>query len=310
MATKKQKQELIETLKFTPRTYTITLSGYGGECYAGLVDRKIYDFFAAKQIDINQYDWEWDQDKWRDIPESMQPFSPGDAYDCDNLFHAAGAELSDTNYITVSDEHGDTHWEHSLGFTDLIKAGVEVECSSETEFGDLDDGSVVFWGGQGEKGCFFEAAVELRAPFNPAKLKILYEECDGWPIVSYVEYDGEELDGSGGYSTNGKWAEAKWIVIGEEEYEGVEREDGYEAEVVADLSDESVSAFSNLVQALSETMWNDASIKPALKGEYECEFAVGKWPSGKERTAEWTGRSWRENGKKADTILRWREITE
>jgi len=47
MATKKEKEELIATLKFTPRTYKIELGAYGGEVYAGRVDRKIYDYFKS-----------------------------------------------------------------------------------------------------------------------------------------------------------------------------------------------------------------------------------------------------------------------
>ena len=35
----------MEILKFTPQTVTISVGGYGGECYIGKVDRKIYDYF-------------------------------------------------------------------------------------------------------------------------------------------------------------------------------------------------------------------------------------------------------------------------
>ena len=41
MATTEQQQLLIDTLKFTPRTYTIQMWGYGGEKVMGTVDRKI-----------------------------------------------------------------------------------------------------------------------------------------------------------------------------------------------------------------------------------------------------------------------------
>ena len=52
MATKKQKEELMQTLKFTPREYKIEIGAYGGEIYFGTVDRKIYEFFKEKKIDI------------------------------------------------------------------------------------------------------------------------------------------------------------------------------------------------------------------------------------------------------------------
>ena len=45
MATIKEQEELIQTLKFIPRTYRIELGAYGGEVYIGSVDRKIYDYF-------------------------------------------------------------------------------------------------------------------------------------------------------------------------------------------------------------------------------------------------------------------------
>jgi hypothetical protein len=52
MATKKQQEELIQTLKFTPRTYNIYIGGYGGEAYAGTVDKATYEYFKEKKIDI------------------------------------------------------------------------------------------------------------------------------------------------------------------------------------------------------------------------------------------------------------------
>ena len=33
MATEQQKEELMQTLKFTPRDYRIEITGYGGELY-------------------------------------------------------------------------------------------------------------------------------------------------------------------------------------------------------------------------------------------------------------------------------------
>jgi hypothetical protein len=45
MATKEEKQELMDILKFTPCTYTIQMWGYGGEYVMGTVERKIYDYF-------------------------------------------------------------------------------------------------------------------------------------------------------------------------------------------------------------------------------------------------------------------------
>ena len=313
--TKKQKEELVQTLKFTPRTYTISVGGYGGETYCGIVDRKIYDYFKAKKIDMEQYAWTWDDDMWKDIPEEMRPFEPGSPYDCDNFFHASGATFDDSNEIYVYDENNNVHWQKSLGYS-LEDEGVVVECSGSNEIADLDEGTVVIWSAQGEKGGFFEGEIYLTAPFDPAKLKLYYEDCDGWAILTYIEYDGEEIDGSNGYSTTGKWNESKWIIVGDEEvYAGEEREEGEEygqdhfdpaAELDKIVQEHNISAFQELANTLAER-WNDASEKPETKGTYEVKFAQGVWPLGDVRNAQWTGRSWKENGKKAPEIIGWRE---
>ena len=37
-------EELIELIKFTPRTYKISMWGYGGEKVMGRVDPKVWDY--------------------------------------------------------------------------------------------------------------------------------------------------------------------------------------------------------------------------------------------------------------------------
>lgn len=312
MATKKQKQELIEVLKFTPIKVTLSLQGYGGECYAGKVDRKIYDYFKQRRLDINEFASNGDYAEEKNIPDQMQPFYPGSPYDCDNLFHASGAELSDLNTIYITDESGNTIWENDLGYSNLEDQGVVVGEGGGGELLDLcDENDVVFWGGQGEKGCFFDAEFVLRAPFDPKKLNITYENCDDWYIITGVEYDGEELDGFGGYSTTGKWTEAKWVLLnGEEVYEPSEEEE----ELIDVPESACISEEWDPAQELDKiwedqkTDWFDISVNPERKGEYECEFETTTWPWPIERMCEWTGRSWKENGKKAVGIKRWRGL--
>ena len=98
MATKKQKEQLMQTLKFTPRTYTVMLSGYGGEIVLGSVPRKQYEYFRDNNIDIEEFASDWDNES--EVPEEMQPFEPGSWHECDDVAHENGCELSDSNYIT------------------------------------------------------------------------------------------------------------------------------------------------------------------------------------------------------------------
>lgn len=321
MATKKEKQELVDILKFTPITVRMLIQGYGGEAYAGKVDRKIYDHFKEKKIDINEYASSWDDEF--DVPSEFQPFTAGSPYECDNLFHASGAELSELNEIRIEDANtGEVIWEHNLSWSELEESGVTVEEYDNVSLDDLPEGEVVFWGGQGEKGCFFDAEFELRAPFDPKNLVIKFETCDDWSIINYVEYASEDLDGSGGYSTTGKWADAKWILGGDEEvYESEDQ--SYDEDNNSDEESENISEWPMILdgeemQAQEDidnyddkkSDWFDVSVKPVHKGNYECEFESATWPFPIERMCEWTGRTWKENGEKAVGIKRWRGLKE
>ena len=308
MATKKQKEELIEILKFTPTLVRLSIQGYGGECYAGTVDRKIYDYFKGRKIDMDEYSGDWDGEI--NVPDEFQPYPPGSAYECDNLFHASGAELSNMNELRIEDESGNDVWVSNLGYSELEEQGVTIQESGGGELDDLcskDD--VVLWGGQGEKGCFFDAEFTLRAPFDPKKLTIYYENCDDWYIITTVEYDGEELDGSGGYSTTGKWAESKWILMnGEEVYESIpleEREEG--VDYTQFPTEEQIDELDKLAEA-DKTDWFPKDIKPVHKGDYEAMLDA-PWPLSGIGIVEWTGRTWKQHGEKVK-IHQWRGLKE
>lgn len=327
MATKEEKQELVDILKFTPVTYSVEISGYGGEIVMGRVDRKIVDYFEENNIDIEEYANSWGEpgdDDYIEVPEDMQPFTQGSWYDCDNIEHCSGAEFGGS-YITVYDENGDQVWEQELGHN-LEDHGCEIECFCSEDIEDyVNDETAVFVGQNFEKGCFFDAQLDLTQPFNPSKFKFTYSELAGWPILNVVEYDGEELEGSDGYSTTGKSMSFEFHYLHDGEFVTytnpdnddipvLEGEEEWAQKAIDDnLSDETVSSFSTLVQALSEARaenWNSTDVKPPAKGEYEVKFVQGVWPLGDVRTAEWTGRSWKENGKKAPEMLGWREVDE
>lgn len=229
MATDQEKEELMQTLKFTPRNYRVEIWGRGGEIYYGTVDRKIYDFFKDKAIDIEQYAGSWDDDMWQDIPDDLQPFPPGSPFECDHSAHTSGATFDESSYITVYDENGEKVWESPLGVEAIEANEANCECNDEHYPNDLPVGTVLFYGAQGEKGTFFGNEFELKAPFDPSKLTVYYEDIDGWELTSSVTYDGHDIDGND-YDTTGKWSENKWIIIGGEEvYSGVERdEEAYE----------------------------------------------------------------------------------
>jgi hypothetical protein len=312
VATNEQKQELIDILKFTPRTYTIYIGGYGGESYAGKVDKATYEYFKEKKIDIEEYANDWD-DNFGDVPRELQPFSPGSPYDCDGLFHASGAELSNLNEIQINDENGDQVWACAAGLNELEDEGVTVNEWGGCDFDDLPEDTIVHWGGQGEKGTFFDGELELTQPFDPKKLTVNYENCDGWWIINNVEYDGIEIDGSGGYSTTGKWTENKWVLCnGDKVYESVSREDQEDEDEEPESTCDSEHSEVEELPDLPVTDWYPVDTKPVHKGEYEVDLGkLVAWPFARIVRAEWTGRTWKDSeGKSIKGIEAWRGLTE
>jgi hypothetical protein len=301
MATKKQKEELMQTLKFTPVRARLLVQGYGGECYIGSVDRKDYEAFKKGRVDIEQYMSDWDNEFFQDIPDKNRFVEPGQAYECDNLFHGSGASMDSGSYINVlNDETNQDIFETNLDHNSLDDAGITVECGDDFDSDDLEPGSVIFWGGQGEKGCFFDAELTLTKPFDPKLLKLTYSNGDGWHLLTGVEYDGVELEGYDGYSTTGKWGEHKFWISGDEEvYESVYRDEEDEDEdndtpesacdsewdPAAELDKIQVPVLESeetwASRVIDESMlspWHGADLVPAHEGEYEVEFVEAKWP--------------------------------
>jgi len=196
-----EQQKLIEVLKFTPRTYKISMWGYGGEKVMGTVDKKIWDYCNDNQVDLSEIAW-GDEDTVEDmgLDLDMLPFPPGSWYECDDMGHISGVSR-DAGTIQIEDENGDTVLERSLDSIDGTDIG--LCCSDEVWAGSKPKGTVVFIGSSNEKGTFFEGEIELRAPFDIEKLELNYDEFDGEDIITSVTYDGEDIDNWGG-STDGK----------------------------------------------------------------------------------------------------------
>lgn len=315
--TEQEKEQLVQTLKFTPRTYQVTVSGYGGEIAMGRVDPKTVAYFKKNKINLDDYATSWGEpgdEDYLGVPENLEPFTQGSWYDCDNIEHNSGAEFGGA-WLTITDENGNEIFQQELNF-DLEDLGCEIECFCEEDIGEhCTADSAVFVGQSFEKGCFFEADLELTEPFDIAKFKFTYSDIAGWPILNIVEYAGEELDGSNGYSTTGKSMSFNFYYrdaqneIQEYCTPDDSDEDNFDpaAELDKIVEEHDISAFQELANALAER-WNDASEKPETKGTYEVKFAKGVWPLGDVRTAEWTGRSWKENGKKAPEMIGWKEL--
>lgn len=324
MATKKEKQELLEVLKFTPVTYKISMWGYGGEKVMGTVDPKVWDYCLKNRIDLQDLAWGDYDDivEERGLDVDLLPFTPGSWYECDNMAHVSGVSRN-AGTIQIEDEKGNTVYEKSF---DNISGCEDDEpqwaCQDEIWIGMRKKGEVVFLGNSNEKGTFFEGEIHLKTPFDITKLELLYEEVDGEEIINGATYNGEEIDNWGG-STDGKSSDMHLVRLTDDEgnwerYEIPEENEesavdeswdpAVELEKICNEFEEKYGSSNQEFTEEDKTPWFDISIKPNHKGVYECEFESTTWPFPIERMCDWTGRSWKEDGKKAIGIKRWRGL--
>jgi hypothetical protein len=271
MATIAEQEKLIEVLKFTPRTYKIQMWGYGGEKVMGTVDRKIYDYFKQRRLDLSDYCWDSDYADDNNIPEDMQPFPAGSWYEGDDMAHASGVARN-AGTLVIEDENGETVYERSL---DDISGGADDEpewsCGDEVWIDEKPAGTVVFIGNSNEKGTFFEAELPLTQPFDITKLTLGYDEIDGEELINRVEYDGEEIDNWGG-NTSGKSSDFGMYIAGSQKATG------------------SWEKYTNMDDIKYEmTEWFPKKINPAYTGVYMVKTA-GK--NSYTYQCKWTGTKW------------------
>lgn len=285
MATKEEKQELMDILKFTPCTYTIQLWGYGGEYVMGTVTREIYDYFKHRRLSVSDFAWDTDYAEENNIPEEMWPFEPGCWHDCDDMGHVNGVDRN-SGTLQVCNENGETVYEISLESIDgCSEDNPEMSCDDEVWIDSKDPGTIVFIGVSSEKGTFFEGEIELTQPFDSSNLLISYDEIDGNEIISTITYDGEDIDNNGG-GTNGKSSDFGFYVAGSQKNGKWERYKDMD-DIEYELTD-----------------WFPATIDPVRGGKYEAEIETGH-----QYQVVWTGQCWVNDWNNEKVVIKkWRGI--
>lgn len=202
MATRKQKEKLITALKFVPHEIEITLAGYGGEIVLGTITKEQYQYWSERSDELTEF-CGWGSEEG--IPEEMAMFDPGSWYDCDNLAHDNGVEMSHLCGLEIVEvDSKKTLLNTSLDIDELATHGIEAEEMSVVDLDDLTTPTYVFGGQSVEKGVFFSGQILLEKPLDLSLLKIEYVTVNGWSLVTDVVYDGQSVDGHGAYSTSGK----------------------------------------------------------------------------------------------------------
>ena len=244
MATTEEKTELVETLK-GPRYYHIQLWGYGGESEYMNLTKEQYEFWHAHidehgDSDAVQYcvgaeDGEYDFDELDEVPEFAQFLKvEGEDYSSSwyesptGFTHQWGVDYNNAN-LTVeevdSDEYNAKHIADVVDGEELSEYinKLDEENNYELELtemgvdeGEDTQGDYVAQMWSAEKGTFFDSVIETVGEFDPKKLKIYTSEyLNGDDTVQSIEYDGNEIENSGGDTSGKGYSFHVWSTVKE-----------------------------------------------------------------------------------------------
>jgi hypothetical protein len=228
--------ELVQTLENKTRYINLTIWGYGGESAYISLSKEAYDFWkplmeehgdgdiisymlSAEDEDPPEYE------HIKEVPEEAQflhwkhqgELHASPWYEAPDEFeHQWGVDWSNAQ-ITIEERDSSEYnsniveeivdgmdigtWTRELEEKhnydiEMVEMGVSKGSDEEPEY--------VLQIMSSEKGTFFEGTIETKRPFDPTKLKFFTEEfLNGDDTITNIEYDGEEVDNSGG-DTNGK----------------------------------------------------------------------------------------------------------
>jgi hypothetical protein len=270
--TSKEKEKIFEILKFTPCTYKISLWGYGGESVMGTVDRKIYDYFRHRRLNLENFAWDDSYAEENDIPEDMWPFPPGSWYECENIAHTNGV-VRGSGSLRIEDENGNEVIQCELD--DLHDEDCpEFNYTDESFIDDNPPGTIIFIGNSNEKGTFFEGSIELTSPFDINKLTFNIEEVDGNEVIYGIDYNGNYIDNYGG-DTTGKSTDFGFYVAGT-------------------MKNGKWEQYRNSDDCTYEmTEWFPKKVNPVRTGIYEIDTGnKNKWPNFGPTRAFWNSKRW------------------
>jgi hypothetical protein len=198
MATKKEKKQLIDKIKYGNRKYKFTITRYGGETVMGTITREQYEFWKDRDDELQEYVMGFDREEYErehHVPDEAK-FS-GDWYEQDNVEHICGGEVSDSNFLHIEeyDQNGNPikDWEPiALGAESRDKHGIKT---NDYQTFDADHDSVInqcyFYGQAFNKGGWYnEELVELPGELDLSKITLNCSDVEGWLVCSSISYEG------------------------------------------------------------------------------------------------------------------------
>jgi hypothetical protein len=230
MATTEEKQELVDALS-GPRYYRVLIQGYGGESAYMEISKEAHDFWAPiceehgdndlvaymagdddDEPEYDNIDSVPDEAKFLNDPEDDMYKRPW--FESHTEFEHSYGGTYDSCRIDVDEvdsaEYNANSIREIISMMDVTELVNEVgeETDWETEISEntccAEHDGYIAQLYSSEKGCFFEGVIETVGDFDPKKLKFYVTEfLNGEDTITSIEYDGVDIDNSGG-DTNGK----------------------------------------------------------------------------------------------------------
>jgi len=234
-------QELVDTLANKSRFYRITVWGYGGEAEYIELNKEQYDFWAPVieehgDSDVVNYcasaeDGDFEFDDISELPGYadflMDPDGEGRCpwYEAPTSFeHQWGVDYNNAsiNITEVDSTEYDAKELKEIADGDMPKWVEEMQEKHSPDYthelwetvgsdGLASEPEYVLQMYSAEKGTFFDGVIETKGEFDPLKLKIhTAEYLNGDETLSSIEYDGEEIDNTGGDTTGKGYSVHVW----------------------------------------------------------------------------------------------------
>lgn len=207
MATKKEKQQLIDRIKHGVKKYRFSIQRYGGETVVGTITPYQYHYWKNRESELTDYLMGMDRANYEQ-EHNLPPEARFDRdwYENDNVAHTCGAPISSSNYLhieefdqdgqAIQDDKGHFVYREPIDLSNenREKLGIQLE---DGECVDVDHPSLeneyYLWGNTSNKGGWtVDEDIEIDGELDFSQLKLHYKQIEGSDICYAISYgDGE-----------------------------------------------------------------------------------------------------------------------
>jgi len=202
----REQKKLIRTIKTPERYFKLDVGRYGGEVAMGEITEDQFAYWAQKdqsEFEEHMREVEWDPqgENVMKVPKKARMTKP--FFEYEDICHISGPEWSESQTLTIQEvdkdgnalenEDGGYLEDEQIDLGDLEKKGAKVECIAEHNTGSDSCRDRFFVFGQYfNKGGFYTNEIIKTGPdgIDFKKIKIRYEDADGFKVFNEIEYDG------------------------------------------------------------------------------------------------------------------------